>query len=68
MSFDPKTGGPCAVADIRRGALRDIAQVLKEHEKRKHQPQQENIVPGETMLELIERLQTDIAKLKNLLK
>jgi hypothetical protein len=29
MSYDPKTGGPCAVADIRRGALDDIAEVLR---------------------------------------
>jgi hypothetical protein len=35
MSYDPKTGGPCAVADIRRGALDDIAEVLRGYVARK---------------------------------
>jgi hypothetical protein len=35
MSYDPKTGGPCAVADIRRGALDDIAEVLRGYVERK---------------------------------
>jgi hypothetical protein len=35
MSYDPKTGGPCAVADIRRGALDDIAEVLRGYLARK---------------------------------
>lgn len=33
MSFDPLTGGPCYLADIRRGAPQQIAQVLRDHQQ-----------------------------------